>query len=163
MKILVIRHAIAEESSLKGRYEDRPVSEKGHKQFHEICKNLVHFDWKFDLLFQSPLLRSQQTADIFCKYFPIESKKSTKNLRPLSLVDDLFLEIKAYDKKFVVIVGHQPFLTDFISYCVTGNSRAFIFLERGGMALLHFPSSVAEGSASLDFLCSPKLLLRKIL
>lgn len=161
MKLLIVRHAIAEEKGPGGRDEERPVSKKGSKKFREICKNLTHFDWKFDLLLESPLLRSQQTADIFCKYFPIENRQRTENLRPLSEVSDLLLEIKAFNEEFVVIVGHQPFLTDFVSYCITANNRNFVFLKRGGMALLDFPLPVESGSAILEFLFQPKLLLKK--
>ena len=157
----MIRHAIAEERKTGETDADRSVSPKGNKRFREVCKNLVHLNWKFDLLFQSALLRSQQTADIFCEYFVIESRKNTENLRPMSEVSNLFLEIKAYHKKSVVIIGHQPFLTDFISYCVPTNNRSFVYLKRGGMALLDFPYSVEAGSALLEFLFPPKLLLKE--
>ena len=162
MKLLVVRHAIAEERGLKGTDEERPVSKKGSKKFREICKNLLHLDWKFDLLLDSPLLRSQQTADIFCEYFPVGTRKRTENLRPLAEASDLLLEIKAYKDKFIVIVGHQPFLTDFVSHCIIERERNFVFLKKGGMALLDFPLSVESGSALLEFLFQPKLLLKKL-
>ena len=77
MKLLVVRHAIAEDTSSTGRDHDRPLSLKGCETFQQICKSLNHLDLKFDLLLDSPLLRSHQTADIFCEYFFVQ-KKSKK-------------------------------------------------------------------------------------
>ena len=90
MKLLVIRHAIAEDSSPTGTDKDRPLSLKGSEQFKRICQSLNHLNWTFDLLLDSPLLRSQQTADIFCEYFSIKKRERSQNLKPLAPVEDLF-------------------------------------------------------------------------
>ena len=160
MELLVIRHAIAEDVSPTGKDEDRPLSPKGYERFKQTCKSLDHLNLKFDLLLDSPLLRSQQTADIFCKYFPVQARETSSNLKPLADTDDLLLEISAYSKDSVVIVGHQPFLTKFISHCVTEDKKNFTVLQRGGMAFLEFPLSAKAGSAVLKTLLAPKYLLK---
>ena len=160
MKLLVIRHAIAEDLSPTGQDKDRPLSAKGVKKFNQICKYLSSMNLKFDLLFDSPLLRSQQTADIFCEYFPIPQRERSLNLKPLAEVSDLLSEISAYDKHSVVIVGHQPFLAQFINYCLTEDKRVFISLKRGAMAFLEFPVPVQLGTALLKALLAPKYFER---
>ena len=69
MKLLVIRHAVAEDQSFTGKNPDPPLSQKGYEEFSQKCSQLKPLNLKFDLLLDSHLLRSQQTADIFCKYF----------------------------------------------------------------------------------------------
>lgn len=156
MKLLVIRHAIAEDSSPTGQDKDRPLSVEGRQKFDWICKGLSSMKLKFDLLLDSPLLRSQQTADIFCEYFSIPQRERSLNLKPLAEVSDLLPEISAYNKPSVVIVGHQPFLSQFVSYCLTKDRKIFVSLKRGALAFLEFPLSVHPGTALLKSLLAPK-------
>ena len=160
MKLLVIRHAIAEDISPTGRDEDRPLSAKGRDLFKKFCLAFNHLSWHFNLLLDSPLLRSQQTADIFCKYFSVRQRETSKNLKPLAEPSDLLLEIESYRFDTAVIFGHQPFLTKFISFCVTGEERAIAVIKRGAMAFLDFPLSVEPGSAVIKTLIAPKYLIR---
>lgn len=160
MKLLVVRHAIAENISPTGRDGDRSLSSKGREKFKQICNSLNHLNLSFDLLLDSPLLRSQQTADIFCKYFSVTTRVRSQNLKPLAEAEDLLLEIESYNASSVVIVGHQPFLTQFIGYCVKENKSDFVMLKRGGMAFLEFPLAVQAGSAVIKTLLAPKYLLK---
>ena len=159
MKLLVVRHAIAEDMKPGQRDKDRPISKKGHKRFQQICKGLDHLNLKFDLLLDSPLLRSQQTADIFCKYFSVETRERSENLKPLAEPSEMLLEIRSYNKDDVVIVGHQPFLASFISHCIIEDERFLTLLKRGSVAFLNFPSSVQPGSAIIEALLQPKFLI----
>lgn len=159
MKLLIVRHAIAEDTSPTGRDRDRSLSPKGREKFKQICKHLDHLNLKFDLLLDSPLLRSQQTADIFCEYFSVQKRERSEKLKPLAEAADLFIEIESYNVSSLVIVGHQPFLTGFISYCLAV-SVDFTSLKRGGMAFLEFPLAVQAGSAVMKALLAPKYLLK---
>lgn len=160
MELLLIRHADAEEVSPTGEDSDRPLSSKGRDRFQQICKNLDHLKWKFDLLLDSPLLRAQQTADIFCKYFFVQKRETNINLKPMALVSHLLIEIQTYGVDTIAIVGHQPFLTKFINHSVTQDQRVFTSLERGGMAFLEFPLAVKHGEAVLQALLPPKYFLK---
>ena len=160
MKLLIVRHAIAEDISPTGKDGDRPLSSKGSEKFKQICKNLQHLDLKFDLLLDSPLLRSQQTADIFSEYFSVKKRQTSQNLKPLAMPEYLLLEIEASHADSVVVFGHQPFLTKFISYCVVGDRKIFTSLKIGGMAFLEFPLAVQSGSARIKVLLAPMYLLK---
>ncbi len=41
MRLLVVRHAIAEDISSTGRDQDRPLSPKGREKFRLICPHLT--------------------------------------------------------------------------------------------------------------------------
>lgn len=162
MKLLAVRHAIAEDISPTGQDADRPLSSKGRERFKQVCKSLNHLNLKFELLLDSPLLRSQQTADIFCKYFSVQKRETSNHLKPLAPPSDLLLEIESYNLDAVVIVGHQPFLTRFISYCVLGeDSKDFVVFKRGGMAFLEFPLAVQSASAVMNALLVPKHFIKE--
>ena len=75
-------------------------------------------------------------------------------------MSELFLEIEAGNADSIVIIGHQPFLTKFINYCLTKDQRVFIVLKRGGMAFLEFPLAVKAGYAIMKALLSSKYLLK---
>lgn len=161
MKILIVRHAIAEDISPTGRDEDRPLSPEGSEKFNQVCKKLSSLNWKFDLLLDSPLIRSQQTADIFCNYFSVTKRKISHQLEPLADVSYLFQELKNYNKDFIVIVGHQPNLGRFINFCLTTDKSIAVSLKRGGMVLLDFPPDIQPGTAIMKALLAPRFLINE--
>ena len=161
MNLLVIRHSSAQETSLTGQDKDRPLSERGRDSFNQLCKHLSFLDLKFDLLLESHLLRAQETADIFCKYFSVQSREQSENLNPLSQPENLLSELSSYSLNSIVMVGHQPFLGRFIPFCLTAEEKLFIIFKRGAMAFLEFPLSVQPGSAQLKSLFAPKYFIKK--
>ena len=161
MNLLVIRHAIAEELSQTAQDKDRPLSAKGQNQFNQFCKHLSFLNFKFDLLLESHLLRAQQTADIFCKYFSVQQKEKSYNLDPSADPEDLLLELSSYDLNSIAVVGHQPFLSRFLHFCLTADEKTFIIFKRGAMAFLDFPLAVQSGSAQLQSLLEPKYFINK--
>ena len=67
--LYLIRHGIAEEH---GTYEDdtqRPLTDEGRKKTKQVAKRLYDLGLRFDLLQTSPLVRAQQTADVFANVF----------------------------------------------------------------------------------------------
>ena len=162
MNLLVIRHAVAEEASLTGQDKDRPLSGKGRDHFSQFCKHLSFLKLKFDLLLESHLLRAQQTADIVCQYFSVQSRASSDNLNPLSNPESLLLELSSHNLDSIAIIGHQPFLSHFMSYCLTDDVKNCIIFKRGAMAFLDFPLAVQKGSAQLKSLLDPKYFIQKI-
>ncbi len=159
MKLLVIRHAIPENESPSGRDEDRPLSSKGREEFNRTCQFMAQ-GLSFDLLLNSPLLRACQTADIFCQYFSVKKRGTHTGLSPLAEPSALFLKLKAERGSSSVIIGHQPFLTQFISRSLkVGTEGDFISLKRGGMVFLEFPLIVQAGSAICHALWNPELFL----
>ena len=156
MEVLVVRHGLAEDSSSG----ERALTEEGRAQFQKICRRLVDsLALSFDLLLHSPLLRAKQTADIFCDFFPVEKREESDQLKPDADVEPLFEMMGAFSVPSLALVGHQPFLSEFISVSLADKGRSFVSLSRGGMAFLEFPHSPIPGSAVLKNLLSPPVLL----
>ncbi|MFN5979883.1 MAG: SixA phosphatase family protein, partial [Pseudanabaena sp.] len=67
--IYLIRHGIAED---RENYEDdtlRPHTNEGQRKTKHVAKRLYDLGLRFDLLQTSPLVRAQQTAEIFTNIF----------------------------------------------------------------------------------------------
>ena len=108
------------------------------------------------------MLRAQQTADIFCKYFSVQQRERSNSLDPFSEPENLLLELSSHNLNFIAVVGHQPFLSRFINCCLTNDEKAFIIFKRGAMAFLDFPLAIQPGSAQLKSLLDPKYFIKKI-
>ena len=161
MNLLVIRHAVAEETSQTGQDKDRALSSKGRDHFERFCKHLNFLDLKFDLLLESHLLRANQTADIFCKYFSVQNREKSDKLDPAGEPENLLSDLSLSNFNSIVIVGHQPFLSHFINLCLTENEKPFIIIKRGALVFLDFPLAVQSGSAQLKALLDPKYFIQK--
>lgn len=159
MKLLVIRHAIAEYEGVATPDEKRALSPKGQRVFHEICKQVKLP--QYDLLLTSPFLRSKQTAEILSMYFTFTKNQQTEALKPLAHPESFLLTLSASGLNSVAFIGHQPFLNQFLSLCLTDDKREFLNLKRGAMAFLEFPLIVKKHSALLRGLIDPKHLVRE--
>ena len=161
MKLLVIRHAIAEYEGSMTPDPKRALSSKGKKIFHRLCKQIQFLDLKYDLLLTSPFLRSKQTADIFSMYFSAAATQESKNLKPSADTESFLIYLSATGLNSVAIIGHQPFLNQLISLCLSSDTREFLILKRGAMAFLEFPLIVKKHSAILKSLLDPQYLIKK--
>jgi len=161
MRLLIIRHAIAEYEGVMTPDEKRALSPKGKKIFHELCKQIQFLNLKYDLLLTSPFLRSKQTADIFSMYFSVTKTQETKELKPTASPESFLLYLSATGLNSVALIGHQPFLNQFISLCLTEDSREFLILKRGAMVFLDFPLIVKKHSALLKSFLDPKYIIKK--
>lgn len=161
VKLLVIRHAIAEYEGMGIPDSKRALSPQGKKIFHQLCKQIQFLNWPVDLLLTSPFLRAQQTAEIFSMYFSPTQTKQTESLKPSSSPESFLEELSAIGLNSIALVGHQPFLNQFISLCLSADKREFLILKRGSMVFLEFPLIVKKHSAILKSLLDPNYLIKK--
>lgn len=160
MKLLAIRHAIAEYEGVATPDSKRALSPKGRKIFHQLCKQIQFLNLSIDLLLTSPLLRSKQTAEIFSMYFSATKTSTTESLKPSASPESFLAELSATGQGSIALVGHQPFLNQFLGLCLSADKREFLVLKRGAMAFLEFPLIVKEHSAILKSLLDPSYLIK---
>jgi phosphohistidine phosphatase len=61
----------------------------------------------------------------------------------------------------LAVVGHEPHLSGWVSWCLTGDTRPVLELRKGGACLLRFPANVvASGQAQLLWLVTPGIARR---
>ena len=160
MKLLLIRHAPAElrESfdPSGGNDRDRPLTDRGRRRMRRAAQALPRLLPGIDLLFTSPLLRSTQTAAIVADAYgapePIEITDLEPGRRPWELADWLSTQDPAHT---VVVVGHEPGLSEAITWFLSGLARSFVAMKKGAACLLEFPHQVKGGGATLCWALQP--------
>ena len=141
---------------------DRPLTMSGKKEIEEISYFLKNLNIKFSLIISSPLKRAHQTAFIVSKIFKVANNlEDWDELKPeaakQALVDKLS---KLKEDSTILLVGHEPFLSSFISEIAFGNPRGNLVLKKGGFAKLRILSNFPKMTAELRWLLSPRLMRR---
>lgn len=163
MKLLVIRHGIAEdkdEFAKTGKSDDaRPLTDDGRKKMRGVAKGLCALIPHLDLLVSSPLVRARQTAEIVAKAYGRDVDEFVDALRPAArLADGLEWLGKHASRDCVAIVGHEPHLSEFATWLVFGSEQSRLELKKGGACLLTFDAKPSRAGARLDWLATPALL-----
>ena len=163
MNLYIVRHAIAVEPGTPGYDDDsqRPLTDTGRKKMKKIVKGLRQFEVELDLILSSPYVRARDTAEILASEFKMKKKVAfTDNLIPPGNFDSLIDEIgEKYDVNNLALVGHEPMLSRFISFLMTGNPDAAIMLKKGGVCLLSADNLRQERRAALQWLLTPAIMV----
>lgn len=163
MELLVIRHAIAEERELfaaTGGSEDlRPLTDRGRERMREGARGLARVVKRVTVLATSPYTRAEETAGIVAAAFGGPEPEALDLLRPEGdhrALSDWLRGLARNDT--VAIVGHEPHLSGFVCYMLTGRDGAFIRLKKGAVCLLSLSEPVRPGGAVLQWALAPNHL-----
>lgn len=144
MRLLVLRHAKAEES-FEGDDFDRPLSQEGKNDEAIVIDFLKKHDFSVERIITSPLKRARETSDILQEAFP----SSHVEIEP-SLGDKFDAEIvlkslqNSQDTSCQAIVGHAPSLGFFINRLL-GNGNSLMSLSKSSVAIIEFDNSIEYG------------------
>lgn len=180
MKLLVIRHAVAqdrEDYQNEARGEDvgirddnlRPLTIEGIRKMRKNADGLSNFIGRPTMLVSSPLTRALQTTEILQENWIGLEMTYSEALRPdakpsefvswfessarVSSETDLDADI------LIAIVGHEPHLSKLVSWLLDGAKQPFIELKKGGACLIEFRDDVlAKGGGTLLWHATPAIL-----
>jgi len=161
MNLYILRHGIAVEHGDPGYLNDadRPLTPKGERKVRAIAEAMDALDLSFDLILTSPYPRARQTAEIVAKVLKAsEQLHLSDDLTPAGSTEQLIQTINGHETQpeDVLLVGHEPYLSDLISLLVAGDMRFPVVLKKGGFAKL-ITDSLKHGScATLAWLLTPK-------
>ncbi|MBY0316763.1 MAG: histidine phosphatase family protein [Bdellovibrionales bacterium] len=154
-----VRHGVAEdkvEFALRESDDSlRPLTKDGIKKLHAGFEALARLESLETILF-SPWTRALQTAEILAEYFPKAQRIETTRLTPNRDHDGLIEEINKYKSPSLAIVGHEPHLSEFTSYLLTGSTRPFLSYKKGGVAKLEFETHLKKQDVHLRWLAVPR-------
>ena len=162
-ELFIVRHGPAgkplEDKKLD---EARPLTKKGKEKMKDIVKGLSDMNISFDRIVTSPLTRCTESADILSKC--CTGKKGVEPidaLKPGGSVDDVIGYLNALDGvENVAIVGHEPFLSEFASYCLAKSKNSFIDLKKGGVIALEFGGMIKPGTGKMCWMMEPSQLIK---
>jgi phosphohistidine phosphatase SixA len=118
MKLIFIRHAIAEGNHLEDEQADfiRKLTKEGKKEFKQQVKTFKLECEHIDVIYSSALLRSVKTASILYKKFKSAEFELLPELDLLSVPQELVEFIQCLDtNKTYAFVGHEPHLSSAMS------------------------------------------------
>ena len=164
MNLYLMRHAIAAEAEEAMADSLRPLTEKGRNKLGIIARTLTKMDLRVDLIMTSPYLRARQTADVLAAALNIKTSclVESVNLMPGGFGDKLVTEINAMAfRENLLLVGHEPGLSQFIGMLVAGDASLEVPLKKAGLCKLSIKELTYSRCARLEWLLSPAQLIAR--
>ncbi len=164
MNLYVLRHASAGTRRVNPLLDlKRPLDKEGKQHCLHLGMILNAMKLNFDLIVSSSLKRSLQTAQLIGTETGYESKILISNaLAPTATLPQfqrLLRECAPHEN--LLVVGHNPNLTDFVGSLIcpgpapeADNGRAHVRLRKGSLARL----TLQRGPATLQWLLEPRTI-----
>ncbi len=155
MLVYFLRHASAgTHKSDPAKDEKRPLDDDGIQQCGHIGRALAALETHIDAIVSSPLKRATQTASLVANELAYEGRiEVSPALRPeanYAAFRDLLA--KNSSQEAIMVVGHNPNLSEFLGRLIGGGSRAGIDLKKGAVARIE----VDHNRGVLHWLLTPK-------
>lgn len=162
-RILLVRHGLAGKPDPETYPDDdlRPLTAKGRKVFKAAAKGLRSQSVDPTLILTSTVLRALQTAELLADGLRLKEK----SIRPMPELHHAVPPAKALVRlarmrlpSAVALVGHEPWLGEFLSLMIAGGATtARAELDKGGAGLLQ-ADSLAKGGGTLIWLMTQEQL-----
>lgn len=158
MQLYVVRHGIAVQHGPPGVPDDeRPLTAEGEKRMKEIGRSLRELDVQADRIVSSPLPRALRTAEIVADELKAGDRLETNDALRAGRSAEAIREWLVHRREQrLMIVGHNPALSDLVALLVIGRLDISICdLRKGGIAALE---GDPKANMTLDWLARPRLL-----
>jgi len=157
MIVYFLRHVSAGQPKITPKQDEhRSIDKIGEQQSHDVGCALAALGVKVDALISSPLTRAVQTAELTAKEFGHKDKLVIDEaMRPEASFDQFHDLLTHYaTSKAIMVVGHNPSITEFLVHLLTGSdSSDCIYLKKGAVAKVE----VEENKAVLQWMLTPKM------
>jgi phosphohistidine phosphatase len=151
--VILLRHGIAEEPAAEKKDEDRGLTAEGHARMKQVARGLERALPKAQAIYTSPLLRAMQTALWVSKgYRSRVNITTTDALAPGATKKQFLALVKSIQERRVIIVGHEPNLTDALQ-ALTGVEG--LELKKGACFGVRV---FADGTGLLEWVLPPRIL-----
>jgi phosphohistidine phosphatase len=158
MIVYFLRHASAgQHRSDPVKDEKRPLDKEGIEQCGLIGRALASMDAHVDAVISSPLKRATQTASLVGNEIAFEGKLALdKALRPGETFEQFRELLRKHSKAdAIMVVGHNPNLSEFLSLLVSKRgSDVVVDLKKGAVARVEADNK----SATLLWCLTPRLV-----
>jgi phosphohistidine phosphatase len=163
MKLLIIRHAIAEDKDVWAQTgasdDDRPLTADGRAKMAKNAAGLHTIISDIKLLATSPFLRARQTGEIVAAEYGLSIVSTTEALVPSQPMKSFVEWLAGKPTKGVIaVVGHEPDLGGLVTWLVSGVEESRVELKKGAACLITFDETPAKGRGRLRWLLQPSQL-----
>lgn len=157
MLVYFLRHASAGDSKSNPlKDEKRPLDREGVEQCGYVGRALALLETHVDVIVSSPLKRATQTASLVGNELGFEAKlELDPALRPeATFAQFRDLLTRHGSQEAIMVVGHNPNLSEFLGRLIGGGSRAGIDLKKGAVARVE----VSHHRGLLHWSVTPKVV-----
>jgi phosphohistidine phosphatase len=161
VNLYILRHGIAIDPGTPPYNTDseRPLIPKGERKLEKLTRAVKALDLSFDLILSSPYVRARQTAEIVAAAFNSKkrfeiSEALTPDGSQQTLIDSLNRRKPVPED--VLLVGHEPYLSELISLLLSGEPDLSITMKKGGLCKLATDPLKFGRCATLEWLITPK-------
>ena len=164
MNLYLMRHGIAlpADDPSVAHDGDRPLTPKGIKRTRKAARGLRRLNIPFDVILTSPVLRARQTADAVAGELGAEALvKEISSLAPESTVDHLLFGLTRYkNHEHLLLVGHEPLLSNALSHLLGGKSARSVHVEfkKSALCRVEIDDLPPSNPGKLHWLLTPKQL-----
>ena len=168
MELFILRHGETSKRLSRSGGLNRPLTYTGTTEIKSIADSIRKLRIKIDLILTSPLSSCKQTGeiinDLFKKRIPIII---CNDLKPEGELLDFYNQISKYkDTSFILIVGHEPYLSSMINDIISKNdadrnyntNHNNIILKKAGLSRIKITSTVPKLKGELRWLLTPRIL-----
>ncbi|MGA2989795.1 MAG: histidine phosphatase family protein [Candidatus Korobacteraceae bacterium] len=142
MLVYFLRHASAGDSLINPVQDDqRPLDKKGIEQCGNVGRLLRALDVRVGAIISSPLKRAKQTAALVAEEIGYDAKPLLDAaLAPGASFEDFRGLLRRYAKQeAIMVVGHNPSLSQFLSLLVTnGQFDQAVDMSKGSIARVEY-------------------------
>lgn len=164
MNLFFLRHGIAVERDPRSFPDDarRPLTLKGEDRVRLVGDALQALELSFDVILSSPFLRARQTAELVASALGLRRVlEFREELAPAGDSKALLRFINRLEPRpeNVLLVGHEPDLSQLLSVLISGQTEARLDLKKNGLAKIEVTERLKLGRcASLNWLLTPRQL-----
>ncbi len=157
--LYLMRHGEAG-TDATGKRGERTLTISGQREIKQIAEAFSEMNINFDIIAASPLKYAGQTAAIISKELKHKDQVETwEELRPDANRKDLYLKMsKLKGGPSILLVGHEPFLSNMIIEIISDGDAGRIVLKKGGISRIRIMSFHPRINGELRWLLSPKIM-----
>src|SRR3569832_1563345 len=162
MELLIVRHGpaggLVEKAKWKLAGDDsaRPLTKDGRRKTREAAAGLARLVGDCPLVSTSPWKRASQTAGLVAKALDADLVECPA-LIPDAKLEDALAWLKTREEKSLAMVGHEPHLSEFASWLLTGTKHSILSLKKP-QALLIDLKKLEPGRGELLWSVPPRAL-----
>lgn len=161
-ELYIMRHGIAVERGTANYLDDakRPLTPEGKKKVQEITQGLIRLGLELHWVVSSPLVRAVETAELVADLLPANVPLDFCDaLRPGGAPEDLvkFLA-KHASRRRVMVVGHEPDLSELAARLMGAGRHANLTFKKGGCCLITFDEFPPKSPGQLVWWLTPRIV-----
>ena len=160
MNLYLVRHADAEKTSPGIKDKDRKLTREGKERISAAAHRWTSFTSHPDYICTSPYVRAVETAEIIADAFGYDKEIIKDNgLASGSLIKNLITLVNSLEGEDILIVGHQPDLSEHVSDLISSKG-AFVEFKKAAIAKISFNGKVSLSKGYLEFLIPSDTLIK---